>query len=43
LKAFWNNNNSVLFGSANVTYNGIGEGGNLELNGIQEHLSISED
>jgi len=42
LKAFWNNNNSVLFGSANVTYNGIGEGGNLELNGIQEHLSISD-
>ena len=42
LKAFWNNNNSVLFGSANVTKNGIGEGGNLELNGIQEHLSISD-
>ena len=42
MKAFWNNNNSVLFGSANVTKNGIGEGGNLELNGIQEHLSISD-
>ena len=40
LKAFWNNKRSVLFGSANVTKNGIGEGGNLELNGIQEDLSF---
>ena len=39
LKAFWNNKRSVLFGSANVTLNGIGEGGNLELNGIQEDIS----
>ena len=42
LKAFWNNKRSVLFGSANVTKNGIGEGGNLELNGIQEHVSSSD-
>ena len=42
LKAFWNNNNSVLFGSANVTYNGIGEGGNLELNGLQENISFND-
>lgn len=42
LKAFWNNKRSILFGSANVTKNGIGEGGNLELNGIQEHISSSD-
>lgn len=42
LKAFWNNKRSVLFGSANVTKNGIGEGGNLELNGIQEDISHSD-
>ncbi len=42
LKAFWNNKRSVLFGSANVTKNGIGEGGNLELNGIQENISHSD-
>jgi hypothetical protein len=42
LKAFWNNNNSVLFGSANVTKNGIGEGGNLELNGLQENISFND-
>jgi hypothetical protein len=42
LKAFWDNNNSVLFGSANVTYNGIGEGVNLELNGLQENISFND-
>tara|TARA_B100000683_G_scaffold245525_1_gene256529 strand:+ start:13994 stop:14941 length:948 start_codon:yes stop_codon:yes gene_type:complete len=42
LKAFWNNKRSVLFGSANVTKNGIGEGDNLELNGIQENISSSD-
>jgi hypothetical protein len=42
LKAFWNNKRSVLFGSANVTKNGIGEGGNLELNGIKENISHSD-
>jgi len=42
LKAFWNNKRSVLFGSANVTKNGIGEGGNLELNGIQEDILHSD-
>lgn len=35
LKAFWNNKESVLFGSANVTNRGLGEVGdyNYELNG----------
>ena len=42
LKAFWNNKRSVLFGSANVTKNGIGEGGNLELNGTHDDISHSD-
>ena len=42
LKAFWNNNRSVLFGSANVTKRGVGEGGNFELNGTQHDLSAKD-
>lgn len=44
LKAFWNNENAVLFGSANVTGRGIGEKGifNYELNGIQEEISFED-
>ena len=41
LKAFWNNKSSVMFGSANVTKRGLGEGFkyNFELNGQQEYCS----
>lgn len=45
MKAFWNNANSVFFGSANVTKRGLGEAGsicNLELNGIQENLGFKD-
>ena len=41
LKAFWNNKRAVVFGSANVTKRGLGEGNehNFELNGQQENCS----
>ena len=44
MKAFWNNQDSVLFGSANVTGRGLGEKNNFnyELNGIKESLGIAD-
>ena len=44
LKAFWNNSNAVLFGSANVSGRGIGEKGNFnyELSGDCDTVSISD-
>jgi hypothetical protein len=45
LKAIWNNENSVLFGSANVTGKGMGEKGanfNYELAGIANPISFDD-
>jgi hypothetical protein len=45
LKAIWNNENSVHFGSANITGNGIGEKGdnfNYELAGIANPISFDD-
>jgi len=44
LKAFWDNNKSVLLGSANITNKGIGEKGNFnfELNGIINNISFDD-
>jgi hypothetical protein len=45
LKAIWNNENSVLFGSANVTGKGMGERGsdyNYELSGIANQISFDD-
>jgi len=44
LKAIWNNYNSVLFGSANITGRGIGEEGNynFELNVITENICLTD-
>lgn len=42
MKAIWNNQGSILFGSANVTGKGLGETNNYnyELNGIKDSISI---
>jgi hypothetical protein len=42
MKVFWNNQDSIVFGSANVTGRGLGEKNNCnyELNGIKEALSF---
>ena len=45
LKAFWNNETKVLFGSANVTNKGILSKGsyyNYELNGVNDHMSFED-
>lgn len=44
MKAIWNNQDNVLFGSANVTGRGLGEKNNYnyELNGIKESIGISD-
>jgi hypothetical protein len=45
LKAIWNNENSILFGSANVTGKGMGEIGtnyNYELAGISNSISFDD-
>lgn len=45
LKAIWNNENSVLFGSANITGRGIGEKGdnfNYELAGVANPMSFDD-
>ena len=44
LKALWNNNRSVLFGSANITNRGIGETNkyNFELNGVVDNMSFND-
>jgi hypothetical protein len=45
LKAIWNNENSVLYGSANITGKGIGEKGNdfnYELSGISNPISFDD-
>lgn len=45
LKAIWNNENSVLFGSANITGRGIGEKGNnfnYELAGVANPISFDD-
>lgn len=45
LKAIWNNENSILFGSANVTGKGMGEMGtnyNYELSGISNSISFDD-
>lgn len=42
LKAFWNNEDSMIFGSANVTQRGLGEAFNynFELNGLSQNISF---
>jgi len=44
MKALWNNQDSVLFGSANITGRGLGEkkNYNYELNGIIESIDITD-
>lgn len=44
LKAFWNNTQDVLFGSANVTGKGLGEKGryNFELNGSVDDIGYED-
>jgi hypothetical protein len=44
MKALWNNQDSVLFGSANITGRGLGEkkNYNYELNGIKESIDIKD-
>lgn len=44
MKALWNNQDSVLFGSANITGRGLGEkkNYNYELNGIIESIGITD-
>ncbi|MFD2891188.1 hypothetical protein ACFS5J_04080 [Flavobacterium chuncheonense] len=44
MKAFWNNEDKVLFGSANVTGKGVGEAANcnFELNGLAEGIKIED-
>ena len=44
MKVFWNNQDSIVFGSANVTGRGLGEKNNFnyELNGTNESLSIAD-
>lgn len=44
MKAIWNNQDSVLFGSANITGRGLGERNNYnyELNGIKKSLEITD-
>ena len=44
LKALWNNNKSVLFGSANITNKGIGETNkyNFELNSKVDNMSFDD-
>lgn len=43
MKVLWNDRNSVLFGSANITNRGIGENGrfNYELNGLKEEIDFN--
>lgn len=44
LKAIWDNQDSLFFGSANITGKGIGEKGNYnyELNGLYRNLSLED-
>jgi hypothetical protein len=44
MKAIWNNQDSVFFGSANITGRGLGEKSNYnyELNGIKESIDITD-
>ena len=44
MKVFWNNQDSIVFGSANVTGRGLGEkiNYNYELNGIKESLILGD-
>ena len=44
LKTLWNNNKSVLLGSANISNRGIGEKGkfNLELNAVVDNISFND-
>ncbi|RAR73709.1 phospholipase D-like domain-containing protein [Flavobacterium aciduliphilum] len=44
MKAIWNNQDTVLFGSANITGKGLGEKNNYnyELNGIKESIDITD-
>ncbi|WP_018128598.1 hypothetical protein [Balneola vulgaris] len=44
LKAFWNNRRSILFGSANLTNNGIGKNGsyNYELNDLKTNMNAHD-
>lgn len=44
MKAFWNNQDCIVFGSANVTGRGLGEVGNynFELNGLIESINIED-
>ena len=44
MKAIWNNQDSVLFGSANITGKGMGEKNNYnyELNGVKKSIDIND-
>ena len=44
MKAFWNHEDKLVYGSANVTGRGVGETGkyNYELNGIEKNLSFKD-
>jgi hypothetical protein len=44
MKCFWNNQDSIVFGSANVTGRGLGEinNYNYELNGAKDNLSFED-
>jgi hypothetical protein len=44
MKVFWNNKDSLFFGSANITGRGLGEVNNYnyELNGIKDSLSLND-
>ena len=44
MKVFWNNQDSIIFGSANVTGRGLGEVNNynFELNGTKESLILND-
>ncbi|MEP2688868.1 hypothetical protein [Maribacter dokdonensis] len=44
MKAFWNHEDKLVYGSANVTGKGVGEKGNYnyELNGIEKNLSFED-
>jgi len=44
MKVFWNNEDTLVFGSANITGRGLGEVNNYnyELNGIKDSLSLND-
>jgi hypothetical protein len=44
MKVFWNNQDSIVYGSANITGRGLGEVNNynFELNGLKESISLGD-